>query len=187
MRPYYPGEDRTGLPGRAGRDVPRGKSRQVQERCRLCGKEAWAVLPAIFRLDTRKTWDREQTARVLASYDGILIRNIEEFFYLREAGVSSERMMGDGSIYLYNRETRAFWQEHGSAPLYRIPGAEYWEIADVGCEDSELVVYGRTALMYQRPVCQKNGGTVRQASGGFVSERPKRRAFSGKDQLRLLL
>ena len=134
------------------------KAARYRERCRLCGKEVWAVLPAIFRLETRKTWDREQTARVLASYDGILIRNIEEFFYLREAGVSSERMMGDGSIYLYNRETRAFWQELGLRRFTVSPELNTGEIADVGCEDSELVVYGRTALMTSAQCVKKTAG-----------------------------
>ncbi|MDY3917857.1 MAG: U32 family peptidase [Candidatus Limivivens sp.] len=141
--------------------------RRLSDLCHLAGKECWLALPRIFRLDTQEEWIRLKTAFVLAEYDGLLIRNIEEFRFLQEQEAGWKGLAADHSIYMLNHEARAFWREQGVESFTASVEQNYRELEATGCEDCELLVYGRLPLMVTAQCLLKTTGRCQKTPGLF--------------------
>ena len=119
------------------------------------GMEMYLSLPHIMRgkmpekfLSTARGWlDR--------GMKGFLVRNLESFAVLREAGLA-DRCVLDHSMYTWNDKAIAFWREQkvsgNTVPLELNEG----EIRHRDNRDSEMLIYGYLPLMISAQCVRKN-------------------------------
>lgn len=125
------------------------------------GKEIYFAMPYIFRGDTEKKYAETFDATV---FDGILIRNYESFYFLKERFPQAHTVL-DCNMYQFNQEAKRFWEENGvhefTAPLE----LNYRELQELGCDKSELVVYGYLQMMVSAQCIHKTTGKCTHRSG----------------------
>ena len=118
-------------------------------------------MPYIFRGDTEKKYAETFDATV---FDGILIRNYESFYFLKERFPQAHIVL-DCNMYQFNQEAKRFWEENGvhefTAPLE----LNYRELQELGCDKSELVVYGYLQMMVSAQCIHKTTGKCTHRSG----------------------
>lgn len=134
------------------------------ETCHRSGKDCGYIMPWILRNRDEKQFGQKHSLETLALFDRILIKNIESYMLLRDAGLSHKVML-DANVYTYNKRARAFWKEAGicmdTAPLELTAR----ELRERGGRDTELVVYGRLPLMVSAQCLHKNTGACRKKEG----------------------
>lgn len=147
-----------------------GCIRKAKER----GKEIYLALPHIFRSNTRRLYETEYRDIIDASWDGMLIRNMESYVFLREQHYPGN-IVTDYNLYQFNRCAKQFWKEQGvestTAPLE----LNVRELQDVGLDQSELVVYGNLPMMISAQCIQKTTGgcTKKRGRRSFVDRYQK--------------
>lgn len=122
--------------------------RQITQR----GKEAYLVMPRIFRLGVWEMWEnwwRMENSFLHLPWSGFLIRNWESLHFLREGDKAApERIALDYHMYVMNEGSYHFWQRENiyqyTLPL-ELTGKELAKLSFL--KESELVVYGRIPLM----------------------------------------
>lgn len=130
-------------------------------RIKKAGKDAWLILPAIFRSGTWKRFEKEckQEDGVFSlEWDGYLVKNMESFHFLTEtAGISEDKLRLDYNMYVMNEESCLFWQEQGvdkfTVPL-EVTETEMEQLSFL--HQSELLVYGKVPLMLSAQCLQSN-------------------------------
>lgn len=142
-------------------------------------RSLFAAMPRILRRRD-KAWLAEFEERVLKNplYDGVLIRNLESLFYLKEQNYQG-MIQADSSLYIWNSRAKKFLTELGvsqtaSSELNR----NDWH--SMGIRGVEAEVYGRTPLMVTANCVRKTvGQCLRQgcsrrnvSSCGQMNERP---------------
>lgn len=119
------------------------------------GVEMYLSLPHIMRgempekfLSTAREW-------LGRGMKGFLVRNLESFAVLREAGLA-DRCVLDHSMYTWNDKAAAFWREQkvsgNTVPLELNEG----EIRHRDNRDSEMLIYGYLPLMISAQCVRKN-------------------------------
>ena len=136
----------------------------IVKRIRERGKEAWLVLPYIFREKTRKRYDASWTEIEQAGWDGMLVRNYESFCFLKDRRFAKP-VRTDYNLYQFNREAKAFWREKGAAGMTAPLELTAGEMKGLGLADSEAVVYGHLPMMVSAGCIHKTMGTCRKQSG----------------------
>lgn len=134
---------------------------EYREKCRKANKQLYYVMPWIVR-DSMMEWYRKEEHRCgVRLFDGILIKNVESFQYLKEIGYEKPVFL-DHNMYTYNRRAVSFWRKQGismdTAPLELNAG----ELAERGCHKSEVLVYGRIPMMVSAQCLHKTAGVCRQ-------------------------
>ncbi len=106
--------------------------------------ELCVALPFILR--KRDEEYLERIKEVLEKADACLVRNMEEYGFLKENRFQKP-IYGDAGLYQWNRECIFFWSDKlsGFCLPYELSGREQSEILDQG--DWEQVVYGRLPMM----------------------------------------
>lgn len=134
------------------------------DRCRRAGKSCSYIMPCIFRKSTRKLYEQPESLEALALFDGIVFKNYEEYFFLREHGMQCE-LIPDHNVYTYNRYAQEFWRMQGivrnTAPLE----LNDRELKKRNCMDSELLVYGYFPIMVSAQCVRKNVSGCMKKSG----------------------
>jgi len=100
---------------------------------------------------------------------GFLVRNIEEYAYLKEKGYCGE-IHGDAGLYIWNREALAFWQERltgFSAPM-ELNRKEWSTLFNGYC--FEKAVYGRIPMMITANCIAKTTDQCRKGRGNTIGE-----------------
>ena len=118
----------------------------LAERIRSCGLEAWAALPAVFRERTRKRFAESLEQWKELRPDGYLLRNMEEYAFLKEHGIDGPALL-DHNVYTWNRRSRQFWKDRG-VPAFTDPlELNAGELKAVSGRESVRMVYGRYPMM----------------------------------------
>ena len=125
------------------------------------GKEIYFALPYIFRKDTEKKYKENFDATI---FDGVLIRNYESFYYMRER-FPQVHVVLDANMYQFNREAKTFWEEQGIEEFTAPLELNYRELGELGCERSELVVYGYLQMMVSAQCIHKTTEKCTHQSG----------------------
>lgn len=149
-------------------------SKAAASYCKMChaaGKQCCYILPHIFRSKTRRLYEEEDALYALSLFDGLLVKNLESFLFLKQHGLTGNVII-DHNVYTYNRYARAFWQKQGvlrdTAPLE----LNARELEERGCRGSELVVYGYLPMMVSAQCLQKTTGTCEKRPGtGYLTDR----------------
>ena len=118
-------------------------------------KELYLALPHVVRgavpdgyLDTAKQWLEN-------GMEGFLVRNLEAYGILKEAGLS-HFCVADASLYTWNNEAVAFWQEEGILRTTMPLELNEKELRHRNNAKSECLVYGFLPLMLSAQCVRKN-------------------------------
>lgn len=125
------------------------------------GKELYLAMPHIFRSKTVERYESNYEFLLQAGWDGVLIRNYESYTFLREHNYS-KNIVTDCNLYQFNQSAKEFWKKEKIESTTMPLELNQREMADVGCEFSELVVYGHVPMMISAQ-CVKN--TVKGCDG----------------------
>ncbi len=121
--------------------------KQIQnciQKAKTKGKRIFLALPYVFRQKDEQYFAKEYS-EVLRNVSGVLIRNIEEYFYIREFNCDLE-IRFDYNVYRMNDYASAYMKE---LQVYNTIPVELnsKEIRQLHCENSEMILYGYIPLM----------------------------------------
>ncbi len=144
------------------------------------GKQIYLAMPHVFRSETIETYKKFIPLGFLEDWDGVLVRNYESYMFLKEIAYDKD-IVADYNLYQFNQQAKAFWQEHGvetsTAPLE----LNYHELADLGLEHSELVVYGYYPMMVSAQCIQKTTNGCRKQKGKSTFTDRYQKTFTAKN------
>lgn len=110
------------------------------------GWKAYVMLPVIFRKDTAERYEKNRVFWQELSADGYVIRNLEEYDFLRRIEWKKEKIL-DANVYTWNQKSRQFFQEQGMDFLTNPLELNSRELSEISKEDSIQVIYGRYPMM----------------------------------------
>lgn len=127
------------------------------------GKKAFLMLPHIFRKDAKELCDKYQKELLCQDLDGYVIRSLEEYSYMKELLKENnlfdkKELILDYNVYIMNREAKEFWKEQGITHYTTALELNSTELKRLGCEGSDIIVYGRIPLMVSAQCVIKNVG-----------------------------
>lgn len=130
---------------------------------KTAGKQAYLILPAVFREDTAQFFKAQWQTIVQAGIDGYLCKNYDTLGFLEAQQVPKECCVLDHMVYTYSDTTkRAFakagWQ-YDTIPVE----LNKKELLARSNQNSELIVYGRIPLMVSAQCLQKTIGRCDKA------------------------
>lgn len=131
--------------------------RSYLEKCRRAGKQCYYVMPWIFRSQIQEWYEQEEQANALRLFDGLLIKNVESYQYLKKMGYAKAVFL-DHNMYTYNRRASEFWKNQGIAMDTAPLELNARELSERGCRESELLVYGRIPMMVSAQCLHKTTG-----------------------------
>ncbi len=109
-------------------------------------KEIYLAFPHIFRSDTKKVFESNYEQFLSCGFDGVLIRNMESFQFLKEHKYEG-KIVTDHNLYHFNKQAKAFWEKAGIDSFTAPFELNYKELNDVGLENGELIIYGYQPMM----------------------------------------
>lgn len=118
---------------------------EIQRAMKCKKKSVYAAMPYVFRnKDKEIFWAKH--GDILQEFDGFLIRNIEEYFWLKNLDVV-KNFIFDYNVYVMNHYSRDFLNEKG-AEYYTVPvELNYKELLSLRCDNQEFIVYGYMPVM----------------------------------------
>ena len=119
------------------------------------GLEMYLALPHIIRGELPEGYLQQAREWLNQGMTGFLVRNLEAFVILQKAGLA-EKCVLDHSMYTWNNEAVAFWEEQkvlkDTIPLELNEG----ELRHRDNSHSEMLVYGYLPLMMSAQCVRKN-------------------------------
>lgn len=122
-------------------------------------KELFLAMPYIFRENDKRTFDKKYEDDFW-KFDGFLIRNIEQYYYLKSKGLEKNCVF-DYNVYTYNSIAKDYFISNKIATTIPLE-LNYRELKDRGCEKEEFIVYGYMPVMISAGCGLK---TCRQCDG----------------------
>lgn len=125
------------------------------------------AMPHVFRMDDEQKFSTK-FKDMLSCFDGFLVRNIEEYFYLQKIKYHKQ-IVFDYNVYSYNGYSKKVFEDLNSDIKTTVPvelnGKELYQR---GCFGEEIVVYGYMPVMTAANCvaktcdkCNKNNGNYR--------------------------
>lgn len=118
------------------------------------GKKIYLCMPHIFRMDLVHKYQLNYAHVFSQEWDGVLVRNYESFEFLKKQGYSNP-IVTDYNLYQFNEEAKKFWMDQGVEGTTAPFELNDRELADVGLDESELIVYGYQPMMVSAQCVQK--------------------------------
>lgn len=139
---------------------------EICRRIRKAGNEVFLVLPHIFRENTEQLFLKRYRMILEQEFDGVLVRNLESLQFLKKCKFDRTVIL-DHNLYVFNHCTKDFWKQYG-ADGFTVPlELNRSEIAKLGVEEGELIIYGYLPVMISAQCvtntafgCKKREGTV---------------------------
>lgn len=113
-------------------------------------KSFYLVLPHIFRKETYDNFLKKKDYIIESSdyIKGFLIKNFEEYDYLvNDLNVNPSKIILDYNVYTMNKESKKFYGSRGISHYTAPVELNYNELKELGCGDSDIIVYGHLPLM----------------------------------------
>lgn len=118
------------------------------------GMQIYLAMPYIFRERAQQVFEKMWQTGIAALFDGVLIRNLESYQFLKEKGYEKPIIL-DANVYTFNTQSKEFWHQkkvHGmTAPME----LNEKELSLLGVRDMEMVVYGYIPMMVSAQCIQK--------------------------------
>lgn len=135
----------------------------------LCNQRLYIALPYCMRAKDEADIQRLVAMGAERGIQGFLVRNIEEYAFLRKSGYTGE-IHGDAGLYIWNREALAFWRSrlntiHCPLELNR----KEWYALFKGWS-FEKMVYGRIPMMVTANCVAKTADKCRHGREASVVE-----------------
>lgn len=119
------------------------------------GMEMYLAMPHIMRRELPEEMNSRIRDWLNRGMTGFLVRNLETFAILKKAGLAGKCVL-DHSMYTWNDEAEAFWNEQkvlrNTVPLELNEG----EIRHRNNQNSEMLIYGYLPLMISAQCVHKN-------------------------------
>ncbi len=148
--------------------------KNTAERCHKAGKMCCLMLPHIFRQRSdayfRANWEK----LIGASFDGIVVRNLEECQWLEEmeaSNLSESKNLNqvgalprifDASLYAWNHMSDQVMSDLKAKRITMPVELNARELREKGCEGQELLVYGALPMMVSAQCVKKTTGCCDQ-------------------------
>lgn len=117
----------------------------AQKECRKRSVKLIIAMPYTFRLNDKKVFS-EKFGGILNIFDGFLIRNIEEYFYLKDIGIAKNCIF-DYNVYTNNSYAKKYAYSLGAEKLTSPLELNYKELLKRDCSGEEMIVYGNMPVM----------------------------------------
>ena len=160
--------------GRYQLDV--GKLRVLVQRIKEAGLSCWLNFPPVFRAQDRRLLELEAMQALLPEFDGFLLHTLDELGYVQLRGRDGQIWIGDDTFYAYNGKASGFLVQEG-VDRRTLPAElnfkELLRLCNAGPDgETELVVYGRQALMHSAQCVTKNTSVCTQMPEcGYLKDR----------------
>ncbi|BBF42864.1 protease [Lachnospiraceae bacterium KM106-2] len=139
------------------------------------GKKYFLILPHIFRKDIYDRFENDYErlgANAFDAVDGFVIKNLEEYEFLQRHDLLTKDMILDYNLYTLNEEAKQFWAEKKITHTTVSIELNYSEMRELGCEDSDLFVYGYLPLMTSAQCVVKNNiGCTKKKDRYYLKDR----------------
>lgn len=125
---------------------------ELLEKLRKQKTELYLAMPHIFRKKTRDLFEDRKECLSAWHFEGALLRNYESYMYWKTSLEKEElgfdkNVILDHNLYVMNPSAKAFWISRG-VERFTVPmELNRQEIADLGAEDMEMLVYGYVPVM----------------------------------------
>ena len=126
--------------------------------------EIISALPHIFRSSEYANMEHILNESESIHADGVLIRNLEEFQFLKKRGFDKKIIL-DHNLYVFNRYAKRFWNKLGVSEFTAPLELNSEELACLGLSDCELEIYGRAPVMVSAQCLFKTSGRCRRDYG----------------------
>lgn len=131
--------------------------KEILEQARANGKKVFYAFPRVFRNKEQEEYDKIWAAFEQEKPDGYLIRNLDEYGWIRQKKTDAEVIL-DYSLYAYNNEAvRVYDMFQEQECRLTLPlELNKKELSRVNYGKAEWIVYGRIPLMVSAQCVTKN-------------------------------
>lgn len=116
------------------------------EQIRKRGWKVYVALPMVFRMKTADRYERNSTFWRELAVDGYVIRNLEEYDFLRRIDWKKEVIL-DANVYTWNQKSREFYKGLGITFFTNPLELNSRELSQISKADSIQMIYGRYPMM----------------------------------------
>lgn len=139
------------------------------------GKQMYIAMPYVFRKKDKEQFD-ENMLDLVKMADGILIRNAEQYYHLKNLNIKTEYIL-DYNVYTNNRISKDYYYDISvnktTAPLE----LNYTELKRRGCKGDEVIVYGYMPVMISAGCGLKTCNLCHSGSQSYVLRDKKNNSF----------
>lgn len=129
--------------------------KEIVEMIHQGGKDAYLVLPHIFRKNTEEFFLRNSSVIRESGFDGYLIKNLEELVFLDENHFEGKRIL-DYNLYRFNDFGDSFFKEYPISGRTVSLELNRREIGEMNNDGTEMIIYGRLPVMVSAQCVVKN-------------------------------
>lgn len=126
--------------------------------------ETAAALPHVLRREKGKIPEVIKDFILDAATDSVLIRNYEEYQFLKELGFDKKVIL-DHNLYIFNHCAKKFWKELGVCDFTAPAELNRKELEGLGIEKADMTVYGRIPVMISSQCLKKTTGRCSSTAG----------------------
>ena len=130
--------------------------KDVLNRIKKAGKKCYLMLPQIARKRQMQEMQEQKTFLFSEDFDGLIVRNFEEFFWLVQDGYEKKLVL-DYMLYHYNKRAVKEYMRMYKGKIYTTYSVECnrQELVDLDLPNADLLFYGHLPLMVSAQ-CIKN-------------------------------
>ena len=156
--------------------IDTGKLCALVQRIKEAGLSCWLNFPPVFRAQDRSLLELEAMQALLLEFDGFLLHTLDELGYVQLRGRDGQIWIGDDTFYAYNDKASGFLVQEGIGRRTLPAELNFKELMQL-CSaeadgETELVVYGRQALMHSAQCVTKNTSSCTQIPKcGYLKDR----------------
>lgn len=123
---------------------------QLAKKAEKSGKEFYLMMPHVFRKSTYDEFDEE--VRRIADNEwklvtGFVVKSYEELEFLEKHGFNHKKLVLDYNMYTMNEQAKEFYHKRGLSHFTTPLELNFGEVKELGCADSDYIVYGHVPLM----------------------------------------
>ena len=150
--------------------LPFEKWELFTRRCHDAGKEIYYAMPYIFRKKAVEEWKLQKKLIETGHHDGILVRTIDEYAFMRNLTGFHKLLILDSSLYAYNSAAEDFYIRHAGGPVRTILPVELndVELRTLERTDADILIYGHQPLMISAQCQVKNHLGCRKKTRNLV-------------------
>ncbi len=152
-------------------------------RIRQAELQAYVALPAIFRRDTARRYEKQADRWKHLPVDGYLVRAMEEYGFLQKICWQGP-WITDHNLYGWNRRSRSFWRNRGASMQTNPLELNRAELSDLTAADSVQIVYGRIPMMTTAGCLKKTLNRCEGKPGQWTLRDRYRKEFPVKNYCR---
>lgn len=105
----------------------------------IANKEVFLAMPYMFRENDKNIF-YDKFSDLLNMFDGFLIRNIEEYYELKQNHIEKQFVF-DYNVYTYNSIAKEYYNKKSIVTTVPLE-LNYSEMKKRGCEQEEFIIYG---------------------------------------------